>query len=265
MIGVADRLVADGHTLSGVYSFPCDQVFNFNDKIMDMAAYHAVPFIQTPITVHDIAAHIDDGVTCFLSLGYPFKIPTIDEGKAYGINMHPSYLPKARGLMPTPTILMHEPEAAGVTIHKITSHFDAGDILAQKRVAISNTDTVDTYSAKIALIVPDMMSAMCADLPAVWQNAVPQDESQATYAPMPDDALRTLDFNRDDVDTIDAKGRAFGRYGVLAQVNGACVTITEYAVWKDKHDIDFGTCVLSSPAQMVVAVKGGYMMILKNT
>ena len=117
---VLQRLLDDGHELVALFTFECDNVFNFNREIIKTAQKQSVPFTMAKPTAEEIAYYTNEGAELFLSCGYPYKIPSIDESKAYSINTHPSLLPRGRGLMPSPHILMHEPEVAGFTVHKLT-------------------------------------------------------------------------------------------------------------------------------------------------
>jgi methionyl-tRNA formyltransferase len=123
------RLIEDGHDLIGIMSFECDNVFNFNQSCQELAKAHKIPLIMSRVTEEHIGKFLHDGCECFLSAGYPHKIPHIDESKAYAINIHPTYLPHARGMMPIPRIIMDNiSTAAGFTAHKMTQKFDGGDI-----------------------------------------------------------------------------------------------------------------------------------------
>ena len=142
-------LIDEGYELAGVFTFECDNLFNFNTGTHALAQAHNVAITQERPTAEALKAYSDAGVDCFICGGYPFKIPPI-ESPAYGINIHPAYLPKGRGIMPTPFIITGAPEAAGVSIHKLTQDFDAGDILVQEKFELSAHDCVETYSARVA-------------------------------------------------------------------------------------------------------------------
>ena len=194
MLESVQRLLSEGHELLAVFSFDCDNVFNFNVKTKELAERLDIPFSTNKPLPMDIGIFCDQGAQVFLSAGYPHKIPPVDEDRAYGINFHPSLLPAGRGIMPTPTILMNHPEASGVTIHKLSDVFDDGDILLQKKIPITAQDDVETLSCKIAMAAPDMLSRVFRELPALWQSAAPQDQSKASTFPMPDEAMRMLDW-----------------------------------------------------------------------
>ena len=66
------------------------------------------------------------------------------------INIHPSLLPKYRGLAPYFWSLINGETETGVTIHWVDKGFDTGDILVQQSVPITPNDTIISLSNKCA-------------------------------------------------------------------------------------------------------------------
>lgn len=260
MLGAAQRLVADGHEILAIMSFPCDNMFNFNTRCQELAQQKNIPITLDKVTPERIETLINQGAELFLSAGYLYKIPPVDESKAYGINFHPTYLPMGRGLMPTPHILMQEPQAAGMTIHKLAQDFDTGDILAQQKIIIDELEDVETYCARIALHGPDLIAETVADLDQIWDNARPQDETESSHFPPPSDEMRMLDWNKS-IEEIEKTARAFGRYGSLARFGNHLYAIYNLKGWKERHDLAPGTiaCMLSREA--VIAAKDGFICL----
>jgi methionyl-tRNA formyltransferase len=64
-------------------------------------------------------------------------------------NLHPSPLPRYRGRAPVNWMLVNGEREAGVTLHHMVARADAGDIVAQKTVAIDDTDTALTLYRKL--------------------------------------------------------------------------------------------------------------------
>ena len=236
------RLIKDGHEPLKIFTFPCDNVFNFNKKIIATAEKAGAPHSLEPITKDDIAELISQGAKCFLVCGYPHKVPPIDEGKAYALNVHPTYLPTARGRMPIPTIIIKNPEAGGFTVHKMTEEFDAGDILYQEHIRVNDTVTVDDYSKDVSEKCPAALSKVMANLPEYWNNAKPQDHEKATTAKTPTDATRTLHWHQN-ISQLDRILRAFGTFGCIAQINGRTYAIFEHKTEKENHDFPPGLVV----------------------
>lgn len=260
MLDTVRRLLRDGHELCGIFTFECDNLFNFNTETVKLGLSLKIPVSQNKVDVEAIDKMIALGAECFFAAGYPYKIPPINESKAYGVNLHPSLLPKGRGLMPTPTIIMHAPEAAGLTVHKLSSVIDQGDILDQVPLKLSERETVESYSARIALAAPDVMGKVFEDIGEYWMLSKPQDESEAVTFPVPDDAMRMIDWH-DDITMLDKKARAFGRYGCLARIEGQLWVIYDHDVWQENHVQTYGRCVMEQPRHMVIAAKNGYFVI----
>lgn len=259
-INTIHRLLDDGHKLGAIYSFPCDNVFNFNTELQSLAASLDIPFTETPITPQNIGHDLQTGAELFLSIGYLHKIPPINESRAKAINVHPSLLPAGRGLMPLPHIIINHPEAAGITAHKTTDRMDAGDILMQKPLAISADETVETLGTRIALAMPDMLANLLENLETHWNNATPQDESKARTFPPPNDAMRTIDWNSP-VKTIKTLHRAFGKFGVLFSLQNSLWVAYDLKGWEEPHNFAAGTCVHITPREIVIAAANGYICI----
>ena len=192
MLGSVEELKKNGHDLIGIFTFPCDNIFNFNTATHALAKSLNIPITETKARPEDIESYLAAGAEIFFAAGYPYKIPPIDEEKAYGINLHPSFLPKGRGMMPTPTIIMSAPEAAGITIHKITNRYDAGDIIDQTPFTLDPKETVDTYATRVALTAPEMTARVFDDIKQYWMMAKPQNNTDSTIFPTPDDDLSLI-------------------------------------------------------------------------
>lgn len=260
MLDCVRRLLSEGHTLLGVYSFECDNMFNFNTQTQALAEQLDIPFTTDKPLPMDIRIFCDQGADVFFSGGYPYKIPPVDEKLAYGINFHPSLLPVGRGIMPTPTILMHRPEAAGMTLHKLTPEFDGGDILLQQKITLTRDDDVETLSARIAMAAPDMMSRAFREMPALWENARPQDATKAETFPMPDDEMRMLDWSRS-IEEIKKTGRVFGRFGALAKFDDRSWAVYHFNGWQAAHHYRPGDVVCVLSREVIVAAKDGYICL----
>ena len=57
------------------------------------------------------------------------------------INVHPGLLPHYRGKFPTPWCILNEEKDFGVTIHRLDSGIDTGDMLVQRRYPIGDDET----------------------------------------------------------------------------------------------------------------------------
>jgi phosphoribosylglycinamide formyltransferase-1 len=65
------------------------------------------------------------------------------------LNIHPSLLPKYRGLSPQRRALEAGEAESGCTVHLVDEGTDSGPVLLQKKVAIEPGDTEESLSARI--------------------------------------------------------------------------------------------------------------------
>ena len=65
------------------------------------------------------------------------------------VNMHPSLLPKYKGLNTHKRVLKNNEKFSGCTVHYVTAKLDSGKIILQKKVKISKTDNERTLRKKI--------------------------------------------------------------------------------------------------------------------
>ncbi|ENU1226451.1 bifunctional UDP-4-amino-4-deoxy-L-arabinose formyltransferase/UDP-glucuronic acid oxidase ArnA [Providencia rettgeri] len=96
-------------------------------------------------------------------------------------NLHGSLLPKYRGRAPINWALLKGESETGVTLHKMVAKPDAGDIIAQEKVAITDTDTSLTLHAKAREAAEVLLDKTLPLIEAGSYKAVAQDENQATY------------------------------------------------------------------------------------
>jgi phosphoribosylglycinamide formyltransferase-1 len=65
------------------------------------------------------------------------------------INIHPSLLPKHKGLHTHQRAISAQDTQHGCTVHYVNEHMDEGKIIAQAKIDISPNDTPDTLAARV--------------------------------------------------------------------------------------------------------------------
>ena len=65
------------------------------------------------------------------------------------LNIHPSLLPKYKGLNTHERVLNNKEKYSGCTVHYVNSRLDSGKIILQKKVKISKNETVSSLAKKI--------------------------------------------------------------------------------------------------------------------
>jgi methionyl-tRNA formyltransferase len=100
------------------------------------------------------------------------------------INVHASILPKYRGAAPINWAIIRGEKITGITTMKMDEGMDTGDMLLKKEIPIEDEDTGETLSQKLSLIGAELLIETLKLLKEGKLNPIPQDHSQATYAPM---------------------------------------------------------------------------------
>ena len=67
------------------------------------------------------------------------------------LNIHPSLLPKYKGLNTHKRAISNNEKYSGCTVHFVNSRLDSGKIILQKKVKISKFDTAKSLSKKILI------------------------------------------------------------------------------------------------------------------
>ena len=65
------------------------------------------------------------------------------------LNIHPSLLPKYKGLNTHERAIKNNEKFSGCTVHFVNSKLDSGKIILQKKVKITKKDTFKTLKKKI--------------------------------------------------------------------------------------------------------------------
>ncbi len=104
-------------------------------------------------------------------------------GPKYGcINVHASLLPELRGGAPIHYSILQGKEKTGVTIMYMVEKLDAGDILTQVEVPISEMDHVGSLHDKLSIAGSKLLSETIPLLLDHKITPIRQDDSKATFA-----------------------------------------------------------------------------------
>jgi len=135
------------------------------------------------------------GIVCGVSELIPPELLTLP---ALGfIGMHPTLLPQGRGRAPIPWAIILGLKETGVTWFYADPGVDTGDVLAQQRVPVLDSDTASTLGARTDDIAAQLL---CKSLPLLAAAKAPrlkQDEAAVTTWPRrrPEDGI--IDWSRD--------------------------------------------------------------------
>ena len=88
-------------------------------------------------------------IICLAGFMKILSINFIKKFKGKIINIHPSLLPKYKGLNTHERAINNNEKYSGCTVHFVTAKLDSGKIILQKKVKISKNDTPKSLQKKI--------------------------------------------------------------------------------------------------------------------
>ena len=115
------------------------------------AAKFGIPHIRVPHKDEDKMIELFKAwrVDLIVLAGYMRVIKNPDAFPAPMINVHPSLLPKYKGLNAVEQAMDSEDSVTGCTVHYVTEELDGGTIIAQQEVPILPDDTVESLTKAI--------------------------------------------------------------------------------------------------------------------
>jgi methionyl-tRNA formyltransferase len=200
-----EKLVAAGHSVPLVVTQPdrprdrgMELAFS---PVKDAALRLGIEVLQPPAIKNNTAfrerltAIAPDAI---IVVGYGRIIPQwmIDLPRLGNLNLHASLLPKYRGAAPIQWAIANGEPVTGVTTMRIDAGLDTGDILLQREIPIAGEDTSEILAPKLATIGADLMVETLRGLSNQTLQPIPQDDSQATLAPILTKEDGRMDFSR---------------------------------------------------------------------
>ncbi|GJL78582.1 MAG: methionyl-tRNA formyltransferase [Nitrospinaceae bacterium] len=99
------------------------------------------------------------------------------------MNLHSSLLPKYRGAAPINWAIINGEKETGVTTMKMDEGMDTGDILLTEKTPITDSDNAQTLHDKLSEAGGSLVLESLRRLEDNSLTPLPQDSSQASYAP----------------------------------------------------------------------------------
>ena len=99
------------------------------------------------------------------------------------LNLHASLLPRWRGAAPIQAAIAAGDRETGITVMYMAEELDTGDMLLQRKIDISPTDTGGSLHDRLAQTAPAALIDSLGLLASGTAPRIPQDNDLATYAP----------------------------------------------------------------------------------
>ncbi len=126
-----------------------------NAKGLKYAKKYSIPFkilkTKDPFFEKKILNEIKKRKITFICLAGYMRILSknfINSFKGKIINIHPSLLPKYKGMNTFKRILKNKEKLSGCTVHYVNNKLDSGKIINRKIFEVKNDDTIETLKVK---------------------------------------------------------------------------------------------------------------------
>lgn len=250
-------LIEEGHEIIALYSYPPKQgEYDFVQNVVKQANLLHIPVKYHRPTEHDMQLLSQEKCTMILSAGYPYKIPDWHNYKIrYAINIHPSLLPVGAGPLPLPMIILKGLKKTGLTLHELTSKWDAGNIILQEAFSLSGSENIEDLLIKNQEIALSLLKQFMQDPDMYWQNSTAQIIKEENYWPMPADKSQfIIDYNME-FETLSRTMLAH-RYVNPA---GEIECISNISFWQQDHSFETGTIISQQNNLFQIAIKKGFI------
>lgn len=105
----------------------------------------------------------------------------LDLPKYAPLNVHPSLLPKYRGPAPIQAPILNGDKYSGVTIMKMNSKMDEGDIYLKARYKLADKETAESLTANLAILSKELLHHVIHYIILGKIKSRPQDHTKASY------------------------------------------------------------------------------------
>ncbi len=125
------------------YGLKYAKIFQIQKKIFDFKKKNYEKNLLNELKKNEIKLICLAGFMKILSKGF------IQNFKGKIINIHPSLLPKYKGLNTHQRALKNNDQYSGCTVHYVNSKLDSGKIILQKKIKVYKNDTPKSLASKI--------------------------------------------------------------------------------------------------------------------
>ena len=132
---------------------------------------------------------------CVVAYGQILPQALLDQPRLGCVNVHASLLPRWRGAAPIEWAVAKGEQRTGVCVQRMVYKLDAGEVLLSRSLELGSLDDAPGLHPRLALIGAGLLVEALAGLEAGTLKGQPQDESQATYAPLLKKSDGEIDFS----------------------------------------------------------------------
>lgn len=197
----------------------------------------------------------DIAVVCSFNDRVPKAL--LDCAKDGFINVHPSLLPKYRGANPYSAVIIEDEKETGVTLHFMDEDFDTGDIIAQRKIELSEIETMGTLFNRTNVLACNMLIEVLKYYEQKELPRIKQPEGDYPICKISGNDLFFIDYKKS-AKQIESFVRALNPFIVAATTFRQTLTkiyASEYV--ETQHNSEIGSIVKIEEDKLYVATGNG--------
>ena len=172
--------------------------------VKEKALEHNIKVYQ-PVKVRDsafveILKELDPDVIVVVAFGQILSEDILNIPKYGCINVHGSLLPKYRGAAPIQWSVINGEELGGITTMYMAKGLDSGDMILKAEEKITEDDTYGSLYGRLSFIGAELLIETLDLLEKGEAVRIPQDDDEATLAPMITRDMEHIDWNNNSRD-----------------------------------------------------------------
>jgi len=187
------------------------------------------------------------------------KAPTYNS-----VNVHASLLPKYRGAAPIHYAVLEGEEKTGVTIMYMEKEMDAGDIISQRELPITEEDDTGALFEKLSLLGRDLLMDTLPAIFAGENESIPQNEDEVSYSPMISKEQERIDWKNTARDIFNHVRALRPRPGAYTMLAGERFKVWDTQVIDKETTKDPGTIETVDKKNLHVACGDGTVLSLNE-
>lgn len=197
-------LIDQGYEVCGVFTQP-DKAKGRGHKLQsppvkELAMRYGLPVYQ-PATLREEAVQEEIlcmRPDCIVVVAYGKMLPAqvLDAPRLGCINVHGSLLPKYRGAAPIQWAVLNGEKVTGISTMFMAEGMDSGDILLTAETEIGPEETAGELFERLKGLGAQLLTETLERLERGELTRIPQDEAQATFAPMLKKEMSVIDWSQ---------------------------------------------------------------------
>ncbi len=196
---VLQSLLADNHLISAVIC-PFYKGNREYESLQKAANENHIPFLHVgdvnSVEIETLLKGINPDLIISVHLKRILFHSIYSLAAKGAINVHPSLLPKYRGLSPQHQVLLNGESITGVTIHFIDEKPDTGDIIIQEEILLGEGTSIFDLHVQMLSVYKYLVTKAVKQIESNHYTRIKQDDEQASWYGQLKYSDRKIDFKK---------------------------------------------------------------------